>query len=123
MSNRQVPLAIATCRDLPDWEVDDLPFHAALRARGIDFAHIPWDCSLTEWSDFRMVLIRTTWDYTDRCEAFQDWAHGVAKQTKLFNPPQVVRWNTDKHYLQDLEQKGNRLVPTAWLERKQRSRH
>jgi glutathione synthase/RimK-type ligase-like ATP-grasp enzyme len=28
----------------------------------------------------------------------------------------VVRWNTDKHYLRELEQAGVPVVPTMWLE-------
>jgi hypothetical protein len=34
----------------------------------------------------------------------------------LANPFAVLRWNTDKHYLKDLERRGVAIVPTTWLE-------
>ena len=116
MSIRQARLALASCRDLPDWEVDDLPFHRALGARGVEFIQSAWDAPDMDWATFEMVLIRTTWDYAERCGEFVDWAESVASQTCLNNPPQVIRWNTDKHYLRELESRGARLVSTAWLE-------
>jgi glutathione synthase/RimK-type ligase-like ATP-grasp enzyme len=34
----------------------------------------------------------------------------------VLNPVEVLRWNTDKRYLRDLEAAGVPVVPTAWLE-------
>jgi glutathione synthase/RimK-type ligase-like ATP-grasp enzyme len=117
MPIRQARLALASCQDLPDWEVDDLPFHRALQARGIEFINPAWDSTDVDWASCEMVLIRTTWDYAERCTEFVEWAESVAQKTLLLNPPQVIRWNTDKHYLRELERGGARLLPTAWLER------
>ncbi len=36
--------------------------------------------------------------------------------TRLSNPFPVIRWNTDKHYLAELEAAGVPVVPTIWLE-------
>ena len=62
-----------------------------------------------------MVVIRTTWDYTGRRDAFVDWAQRVEDVTTLWNPAEVVRWNTHKSYLIELEERGAPVVPTAWL--------
>ncbi|MBI1275581.1 hypothetical protein GC177_06380 [bacterium] len=34
----------------------------------------------------------------------------------LINPCETVRWNSDKHYLKELETKGHAVIPTVWLE-------
>lgn len=109
-------LALATQVDLPDWEVDDRPFHAALTQLGIEHVQVPWTDPDVDWSRFDAVLIRTTWDYAGQREAFVTWARRVAEQTQLFNPPEVIVWNTDKHYLRDLERAGVAIAPTEWLE-------
>lgn len=110
-------IALATCRNLPGWEADDLPFERALRDRGVELSHVVWDAPDADWSAYDAVLIRTTWDYMERRDEFVQWAERVAGVTRLMNPAEVVRWNTDKHYLRDLAERGVRTLPTAWLER------
>ncbi len=120
--NRRHPMRIAlpSHRDLPDWEVDDHPLHAALRARGAVVEQPFWDEPGTAWSDFDAVLIRTTWNYQLKRDAFVAWAEHVESVTRLFNPARAVRWNTHKSYLHDLARRGARITPTVWLERGRR---
>ena len=110
-------IALATCRELPDWEVDDTPFHEALRARGARIAHPVWDDPEVDWSAFDACLIRTTWDYADQRDTFVTWARHVEGSTRLFNPAEVVAWNTDKAYLFELEDAGIPIAPTIRLPR------
>ncbi len=112
-------LALATCAELPEWEVDDRPLWAALRARGHEIAHPSWDDAEVEWGDFDAVLIRTTWDYMERREEFLSWAEWVEVRSRLVHPPAIVRWNTDKHYLADLWNDGVPIPPTVFLEARQ----
>lgn len=46
--------------------------------------------------------------------------HSVEEKTKLLNPPELVRWNLDKHYLRDLEESGIKIPPTAYMEQGQK---
>jgi hypothetical protein len=106
-------LALATCATVPSWEVDDRPFHADLAALGVDVTHAAWDDPSVDWSRFDRVLIRTTWDYQERRDAFVAWAERIP--VPLFNPAPIVRWNTHKSYLRDLESRGVPVIPTEWL--------
>jgi len=106
-------LALATCTTVPDWEVDDRSFHAALAARRIDAPQVSWDDRNVDWSAFDAVLIRTTWDYQEKRSAFVAWAEQLT--VPLYNPADIVRWNTHKFYLRDLEARGVPIVPTEWL--------
>ena len=110
-------VALPTCQDLPDWEVDDAPFHRALEDVDIAWERQVWDDPAVDWSCFDAVLIRTTWDYQLKEPAFLKWIQHVATVSRLFNPPSVISWNTKKTYLRDLESAGARLTPTSWLEK------
>lgn len=107
-------VALATCADLPDWEVDDEPLREALRERAAVVDDVPWEARI-DWSSYDGCLIRTTWDYMERWEGFARWADETARVTRLFNPPGVVRWNLHKGYLRELEARGAPVVPTVWL--------
>jgi len=41
----------------------------------------------------------------------------VSQQTQLWNPPELIRWNSDKRYLADVAAKGLPVVPTTVMDR------
>ena len=77
---------------------------------------VDWDDAAVRWSDFDIALLRSTWDYSQRLPEFLEWASHVSTQTQLRNPLPVIRWNTDKHYLHDLEKSGVAIVPSTFIE-------
>lgn len=110
-------IALATCSDLPAWEVDDQPLHLALAELGVEALQPRWDDKSFDWTSVSACLIRTTWDYHLRLEEFLTWIDRVQQQTQLFNPAALVRWNTNKLYLRDLADCGVPVIDTVWLER------
>lgn len=104
-------IALATCHDLPGWEVDDKPLHEALKALGAT-VHTPiWNDEI-DWEQFDITVIRTTWDYHSNKILFVDWC---AKVPRLFNNATVVAWNTHKSYLHELSSGGVVIAPTSWI--------
>lgn len=89
----------------------------ALEACGLTVDRRAWCDTLMDWSLTKAALFRTTWDYFDSWDTFSPWLHRVQGQTRLFNAAPIVHWNLDKHYLQDLEQRGVKVVPTAFIRR------
>lgn len=112
-------IALATCSSLPDLEVDDAPLIPALAARGVTAEPVVWDDPSVDWSAYDAVVIRSTWDYTERPAEFLDWTRRVEAVTRLFNPAAVIAWNTDKVYQRALESAGLPIVPTIWLDPEQ----
>ncbi len=110
-------LALATRSDLPAWEVDDRHLHAALQQLGVAFERPVWDDPAVDWRRYAGVLVRTTWDYQDKLPAFRAWVARVAGATRLWNPADVIAWNTHKHYLRELQRAGVPLAMTHWLDR------
>lgn len=87
----------------------------ALGEAGADAAAVHWDDPAADWAGYDLVVIRSTWDYSWRAAEFVAWAEKADKATRLANPAQVVRWNTDKRYIGDLARAGVPVVPTAYL--------
>lgn len=95
---------------------DDEALIETLEGMGFACERPRWDDAGVAWDGYDAVLIRTTWDYQERLEAFLAWTERVAGCTRLWNPVEVVRANVDKRYLRLLEEAGAAIVPTAWLE-------
>lgn len=106
-------IALVTCADLPDLDPEDQPLIDALAARGAEARAVVWSDPGVDWSSFDIAVLRSTWDYTEKYAEFLAWAASVPR---LVNPPNVIRWNSDKHYLQRLADHGLDVVQTTWLE-------
>lgn len=87
---------------------DLAPLADALRKAGAEVEILAWDDCSVSWRRFDAVLLRSTWDYTERLPEFLSWCEHAATQTRMLNPAEVVKWNTDKHYLADLTKKNAR---------------
>ncbi len=110
-----VTVAIATSTGA--WEVDDdAPLlMAALADEGIQATPAVWDDPEVDWSAFDLVVLRSTWDYTDRHQQFLGWIDRIDAVTTVVNSAATIRWNTDKRYLGDLADRGVAVVHTAFL--------
>ena len=99
-------VAIATFSAMPAEFTDDERLSEALTGLGVEVARIPWDDRATDWASFDSVVIRSTWDYSKRRAEYLRWVDSVGP--RLHNSPEIVRWNSDKHYLGDLAARGHR---------------
>ena len=95
---------------------DDMqPLLDALHAAGVNADVRAWDDPSVAWSRYDIALLRSTWDYTMRFEAFLAWCEATSRVTRMLNPLDVVRWNTDKRYLAQLQTIGIPIVPTDFI--------
>lgn len=75
-----------------------------------------WDDESADWSSFDGVIIGTTWDYWDRQEKFIATLEQIGSQTLMMNSASTVSWNIHKSYLRDFADKGQKLIPTLWID-------
>ncbi len=95
---------------------EDLPgLVEDLRRLGVDVTVADWHDEGRDWSAFDLVVIRSTWDYTDDPPGYLLALEGIAAATRLANPLPVVRANIDKAYLARLIALGVPVVPTTVL--------
>lgn len=95
---------------------EDFLVQDALQNLGLKTLRHAWNDAHFDWSTTKSVLFRTTWDYFDKFPEFSIWLSKVSKQTTLFNSEGIIRWNLDKHYLLDLENKGVHIAKTHFIE-------
>ncbi len=108
-------IALVTAREALALDEDMPPLVLALQALGAQVETPCWDDPSVDWGRFDRAVLRSTWDYVERIDEFLEWAERCAGQTRLCNPPAVVRWNTDKHYLVELAHAGVPVVPTLFV--------
>ncbi|MEO9475373.1 MAG: hypothetical protein ABJG41_07550 [Cyclobacteriaceae bacterium] len=95
---------------------EDRLLSGALLELGLTSQRANWADQNVDWSAANYIIFRSTWDYFYRFEEFQKWLQRIDGQVKTINPLSQIKWNMDKHYLQDLATKGVRIVPTRFVE-------
>jgi glutathione synthase/RimK-type ligase-like ATP-grasp enzyme len=105
-------VALATCAELPEGDEDFPALIAAMAEAGIEAEPAVWDAQV-DWALFDLVVLRSTWDYAERRDAFLAWAESLPQ---VLNTLPVLEWNTDKErYLTDLAAAGVPIVPTEFV--------
>ncbi len=95
------------------WD-DERPLVDALEGFGLRTELAVWDDPAVDWAAPKIVVVRYVFDYIRDRDAFCEWADRVEAATPLRNPARVLRWNSHKSYLRDLEAAGIPIVPTEW---------
>lgn len=103
-----------SCDSLAGYVVDEHLLVKELEADGHRVETLSWS-KPADWSRFDAAIIRTTWDYMERPVEFFKVLEEIARQTKLFNALDTVRWNIHKRYLRELKQQGTTIVPTIFF--------
>ncbi len=87
-----------------------------LRMLGWNVTTVSWR-NREGWGRFDMVIIRTPWDYHHEAKKFLQVLETITTSgTSLQNSIELVKWNIQKTYLRDLQEKENHIVPTLWRE-------
>ena len=108
------PVALVSCREAIGLDTDMPLIVASLEIAGVESEIVSWDADI-DWSQYSLVVIRSTWDYHRRYAAFMTWVHDVARRTRLANSAEIVAWNTDKRYLSELATENVPIVPTIFV--------
>lgn len=94
----------------------DLPLlGAALERAGTQFHFVDWHDASVDWSQYSLLVLRSTWDYHLRRNEFLQWLRRVSQLTTVCNSSEVVEWNSDKKYLGELSALGIAVVPTQFV--------
>lgn len=106
-------VTLATSQEFPNLDADEAGLPDALRDRGIEPRIAVWNDPSVDWSKAGTVVVRSVRDYAKDRKGFLDWAQSIPR---LLNSASVMKWNTDKHYLQELAKLGLPTIETTWLE-------
>ena len=109
-------IAFLTCASLAGGHPDDRRVLPRAEALGLRIEFVDWTTDRA-WTDFDAVVIRTPWDYQHDLPRFLSVLRTIeGSGVPLWNPSAVVEWNADKGYLEELDRRGVRIVPTVFAE-------
>lgn len=87
-----------------------------LNSRGLSVKKAIWNDVNVNWENFQLAIIKSPWDYFDLIEDFYLWLDQMtARGIRLLNPVDILKWNADKHYLQDIQAAGLAVTPSIFL--------
>ncbi len=90
----------------------------AFAAHGMETTIIRWREAASRAADFDAMMPMFVWDYFEGNEtAFLDQMTQASEQAYIFNPVNVLRWNSEKSYLDELGQKGAPVIKTLYLDK------
>jgi glutathione synthase/RimK-type ligase-like ATP-grasp enzyme len=102
--------------DLPNLDADDRLVAAELEKRGFECHVADWRNQGVDWDSAGICILRSTWDYHLHYDEFLSWISKVSAKTTLWNNVDLLRWNSNKRYLFDLERASVPIVPAVLFE-------
>lgn len=97
-----------------DLLLDAIKAGLGTRAELVD---VDWRAPMDVLTGFDLAYLGTPWDYTEAKDEFLERLEALeAAGVVVANPVEVIRWNSDKLYLRELEQRGAASIPTLWPE-------
>jgi glutathione synthase/RimK-type ligase-like ATP-grasp enzyme len=76
-----------------------------------------WNDAAVDWKQYDVAILKSPWDYHDRIAEFFTWLDTLnALGAKLLNPVEMVKWNSDKHYLGEIAAAGFPVIASVFLE-------
>lgn len=116
MTKRRV--ALATYARAPGLAMDEPLLVPALESVGAIAEPVVWSSADVDWRLYDAVVIRSCWDYHLHLQDFLSWIARLEREgIRVFNPPALVRWNSDKRYLLELAARGVAVIPTMVVAR------
>lgn len=97
-----------------DENTDFLPF----LQEQLDITAEVWDDPNVKWEQYDVALLKTPWDYSDKYGEFKLFLDNLQKMgIALINSYSMVRWNMDKHYLQEMINEGFNVIPSVFIDK------
>lgn len=105
-------VTLATAASMPDLYPGEMGLLDALADRGLDPKIAVWNDPSVDWEKAGIVVVRSVTDYAKDYAAFLAWVDSVPR---ILNAADVLHWNSDKHYLEELARLGLPTIRTTWL--------
>jgi len=112
-------VAFVTYKEKPDLFLAEERTREVLEHRGHPVSAVPWNQPDADWTQYDIVVLRSTWDYHNYADAFLAWLTKLESEgVNLWNRPATVRWNMRKSYLEELGRQGVRIPHSHFVPRK-----
>ena len=108
--------AFLTTHNLEDFFIYDDLVKPHLAKLGWTVDDVCWRDQTVDYSQYDVVVVRSTWDYQAFAEQFMQTLLRIeVSGARLENSFKLMKWNVSKSYLKDLESHGVPILPSIWL--------
>lgn len=88
----------------------------AFAAKNMELSILRWREAGAKAFEYDALLPLFVWDYFEGNQrAFLEQIDIASKTTQIFNPQDVLKWNSEKSYLAELEDKGAAVIKTLYM--------
>ncbi|MET3112906.1 glutathione synthase/RimK-type ligase-like ATP-grasp enzyme [Pedobacter sp. CG_S7] len=102
-------------------EEEDEQLLTFLKLKGLVIETVIWNDPQVEWENYDLAILKSPWDYFDFIDDFYNWLEMLkANKIRLLNPVDIVKWNADKHYLQDIQSAGLKVTESVFITKDQK---
>ncbi|MDN3693354.1 hypothetical protein QWZ06_14185 [Chryseobacterium tructae] len=89
-----------------------------LSEKGLNVEAAIWNDKNVDWRSYAVAVIKSPWDYHNHLNEFLTWLDHIDQLgVKVLNPVDIIRWNSDKHYLKEILEKGFQVIPAQYIEK------
>ena len=108
-----------------NWYIDQVLLEDSILLKELEKCNLKvikkdWSDNKFDWKQTRYAIFRTTWDYSDKFDTFIKWFEKTKRETLFINSKEIILWNLNKSYLQELSKKGINIAKTIFVEEKQK---
>lgn len=114
VSQNMMPGASDTRSDYFELEEQMAKLTPAFAAQGFKTELVLWNDAGARAQEYAAMLPLIVWDYfeTGNAPKFLKQIELASAKTKVFNGPDIISYNSDKTYLDDLEARGAPVIPS-----------
>jgi len=99
--------------DVHEFDEELASLRSGFETLGLSIDPVLWDEADKHAADFDALLPLMVWDYFEgNEERFLAVMARAEETTPVLNTPELLRWNADKSYLEELADKGAKVIPT-----------
>ncbi len=85
---------------------------------GVPNRIVAWSDPNVNWEDFSFLLVKSVWDYFDYYPEFLNWIEKIKELgIPVLNDLDTIRWNSNKAYLLEIEERGFPVIAGKLLEK------
>lgn len=109
-------IGFVTSEKLPKLTPGDQLLVEAFKTQGIPVIPVIWTNPEATWDQFQCLIIRSCWDYHRRITEFKTWLDHLEKLgVTVYNPIDIIRENSSKIYLKELQRIGFQIIDSEWF--------
>lgn len=102
-------------KECPGLTVSDNEVRKFLEKHNILCQPLAWDDPYSQFSNFDLLILRSSWNYYHSENEYKEFLKFIDRIPLLYNDPKVIKWNSNKLYLKDLNKKRIPIIPTLFL--------